>query len=229
METNKQVKPMPARRFNANFATRAVLTLSAALLFGLGLRLGDVAVKSTAPKQTASAVQPQPEPTQPQAKAAASAKVVRPAAPQVTALPVEAAKAQVVAAAPVRVKTVYVQRQAQPAPTQPDRLIYASYRTNSESEHDGDDEEGDDGEHEYGNTRSRNTVSATPVRVVARNAAVTRATGQVQPRTVRPRVVQPAQNVQRVQPVQRAQTVQRAQPRFVARPPVQPKAVTRGS
>lgn len=230
-QNHKKGGSTPARRFNANHATRAALTLSAALLFGLGLRLGDAAIKTTMPQEA-----PQ-EAVQPQQEQAPKVKVVAPSKPKpATAEPLKAAPSPLlkttmkpVAPRPVTpqpAQAVSVAPAAAPAPQE--RLVYVSERTHSD-EGENDEWDDDEGEDEYQTVRPRATVSATPVRVVARS--------NVQPQMVqavnRPRVVRrtvqtaPAHSVQPrvVQP--RAQT--RPQPRFVPQAPVRSRATTRGS
>lgn len=214
-----------ARRFNANHATRAVLTLSAALLFGLGLRLGDAAVKKAMPFQTAAA------PATPQESARQVVNTsTKFTAPQATTRPAQPAQPSLVPPAPLKERIVYVNRTVYvPRPaaaSQPEQLVYASSRGGGEGE---DDHENGDDEGEY----RRSTTSRTSV-VAPR--PVSPATRQiVQPRTryavpVQARAVRPvaSRTVPAAQPRTVAQ-VQPVRPRFVPQAPVRSRATTRGS
>lgn len=228
------------RRFNANHATRAVLTLSAALLFGLGFRLGDAALSKSSGQSADSAAQPatsqpvvSPSPTRkatnPNLKAARLSTTPK---PQVTLRPSQPAvprvAAQVKVPAPTRVVSV-TQGVAETAPQRP--LPYDSER-----------EDGEEGEDESGPATYRPAVY---IRTVATSASVRGAAvqatrpSQTQARSVtrvRPRVARPVVRAVPTRPrlatPVRPHTVtppQTARPRFVPQAPVRARATTRGS
>lgn len=216
-KTSKKGGSTPARRFNANHATRAALTLSAALLFGLGLRLGDAAIKTAMPPQT-----PQ-EAVQPQQEQAPKVKVVAPSKPKPsTTEPLKAAPSPLLKTA---VKPVPVPSQSEktiapvatPAPQE--RLVYVSERTHSE---EGENDEWDDDEGEYqtvqvvarANVRPQTVQTVNRPRVVRRTARVTPA---------------PARRLQPAQVVRPRSQARLTQPRFVPQAPVRARATTRGS